>query len=97
MLCILHSATLSSITTQPGWRRKYTRRERTLCVQTGEERSVGEMVGSGLHQGLSGPGLVELHTAAQAEGPAQPSLGVQRGHTLKLRHVVQGSPQKMQK
>jgi hypothetical protein len=41
------------------------------------------MVGSGLHQGLSGPGLVELHTAAQAEGPAQPSLGVQRGHTLK--------------
>ena len=55
------------------------------------------MVGSGLHQGLSGPGLVELHTAAQAEGPAQPSLGVQRGHTLKLRHVVQGSPQKMQK
>jgi len=49
--------------------------ELTVGIQTGQERSAGEMVSSCLHQGLPGPGLVELHTAGQTESPAQRHLG----------------------
>lgn len=63
--------------------------ELTVGIQTGQERSAGEMVSSCLHQGLPGPGLVELHTAGQTESPAQRHLGwVQTYYTLALTYPL---------